>query len=164
MKNEELYEVIGEIDEKYIKDAHSTVKMKSYLVWIKRGAVAACLCLAIGLAILIKMNKQNADDVAGTLMGASEIYPTVMVNGNLYEWRRGRAICSDVPSDSIYYGDIIHVGGQIPAKDCEFVSAFTVSGQIYTISGKSDCVYLRLSTDWMNDKIVVFDIIEYDSN
>ena len=161
MKNEELYDVIGEIDEKYIKDAHHTVKTKSYPLWIKVGAVAACLCLLIGMAFQIKLNKNNPDNVvSGTLMGADEIYPTVMVNGHLYEWRRGEAICGNVPSDSIYYGDIIHADGQIPAKDCEFVSVFTVSGQIYIISGNSDCVYLKLTTDWMNDKIVVFDMIE----
>ena len=48
MTSEKMYEVLGEIDEKYIKEAKETRKKKkmiNYKVW---GAIAACACLAIG--------------------------------------------------------------------------------------------------------------------
>ncbi len=37
MKKEQLYEVLGDIDENYINDAHLTTKKKSRPAWIKWG-------------------------------------------------------------------------------------------------------------------------------
>lgn len=93
------------------------------------------------------------------LMGGTEIYPMVMVEGHLYEWRFGRAI-GGRPSDSVYYGEINHVDGKTPTEDCDFVSVFSVSGQIYTVPGNNDCVYLYLTTDWIENKNVAFDLVE----
>lgn len=47
MKKEQLYEVLGDINENYINDAHKTVQEKSRPAWVKRGAIAACLCLVL---------------------------------------------------------------------------------------------------------------------
>ena len=94
------------------------------------------------------------------LTGGTDIYPTVMVDGKLYEWRKGRAICETVPDDGVYYGEVSYVYGKTPTKDCEFMSVFMVSGQIYTIPGNDELVYLRLTTDlspdWLNEKVVIF--------
>ncbi len=46
MTNEKLYEVLGDINEKYVKEAKEYRKAKK-LVWFKWGAIAACLCLAV---------------------------------------------------------------------------------------------------------------------
>lgn len=37
-----------------------------------------------------------------TLPGADEIYPMVMVEGSLYEWRRGRAVLDNLPDSAEY--------------------------------------------------------------
>lgn len=50
MTNEKLYEVLGDINEKHVKEAGEYRKTKKP-VWLKWGAVAACLCLVVGLAI-----------------------------------------------------------------------------------------------------------------
>ena len=96
------------------------------------------------------------------LTGGTDIYPTVMVEGQLYEWRKGRAICVTVPEDLVYYGEVTYVYGNTPTKDCEFRSVFMVSGQIYTVPGDDELVYLRLTTDltpdWLNDTVVIFDL------
>ena len=47
MKKEQLYEVLGDINENYINDAHKTAKKKSRTVWTKWAAMAACLCLVV---------------------------------------------------------------------------------------------------------------------
>ena len=94
-------------------------------------------------------------------MGDTDIYPTVMVEGHLFEWRFGRAI-GGLPKESLYYGEIVHVDKKIPTDNCEFVSAFSVSGHIYTVPGNTDSVYLQLTTDWMEKKNVAFDITEKD--
>lgn len=103
-------------------------------------------------------NANNPEGADETLLGASEIYPTVMVDGHLYEWRRGKAL-HYLPSDSIYYGEINHIDGKKPTKNCEFVSVFSVSGKIYTVSDNIDYVYLQLTTDWMEETTVIFDLI-----
>jgi len=50
MTNEKLYEVLGDINEKHVKEAREYRKAKKP-AWFKRGAVAACLCFVIGIAI-----------------------------------------------------------------------------------------------------------------
>lgn len=46
MTNEKLYEVLGDIHEKHVKEARECHKTKKP-VWLKWGAMAACLCLLI---------------------------------------------------------------------------------------------------------------------
>ncbi len=59
-----------------------------------------------------------------------------------------------------YYGELIHVEGEMPNNDREFVSVFSVSGQIYTMPQTDTVIYLCLTTDWMEHTVVVFDIVE----
>lgn len=92
-----------------------------------------------------------------TLPGADEIYPTVMVDGEFYEWRKGRAIQDKLPDSSNYEANIEHSNENIPTEDYEFVSTFDVTGEIYTIPDDNSCVYLLISTDWMQESVVVFD-------
>lgn len=65
MKKEEFYEIIGDINENYINDAHKTKKKKSSFVWVKWGAMAACLCLMIVAAFIITPQIQGPEDVDG---------------------------------------------------------------------------------------------------
>ncbi len=54
MKKEQLYEAIGDINEDYIRDAHSSPKKKykANRPLLKWGSLAACLCL-LATAILV---------------------------------------------------------------------------------------------------------------
>ena len=49
MKKEELFNIIGEVDEQKVAAAGMAMntKKKSRPVWVKWGAMAACLCLAV---------------------------------------------------------------------------------------------------------------------
>ena len=47
MKNEKLLEIIGEISEDYISEANPIAKTKRKRPWVKWGALAACLALAV---------------------------------------------------------------------------------------------------------------------
>lgn len=51
MRKEELFEIIGEVDEQKVFAAGITKysKKKANAIWLKWGALAACLCLVIGL-------------------------------------------------------------------------------------------------------------------
>ena len=50
MTNEKLYEILGDINEKHINEARAYHKAKKP-GWVKWGAMAACFCLVVGLAI-----------------------------------------------------------------------------------------------------------------
>ncbi len=153
MKKEQLYEVVGDIDESYVAEARTAVKKKRSFAWLEWVPVAACLCLFIvGFLFWKSMDLQVGGNI---LMGDSDIYPMVMVDGQLYEWHG----CDELPADCVYYGEIKHVEGKTPANDGEFVSWFSVSGQIYTVSGNSDCVYLCVTTEWLTEATVLFDIV-----
>ncbi|MBR4342776.1 MAG: hypothetical protein IKP88_08730 [Lachnospiraceae bacterium] len=132
--------------------------MKKFL-FIFLIALLSCACLSCNSKKGGGNDTNSPEITEGTLLGADEIYPTVMVNGYLYEWRRGRAL-HYLPNDSIYYGDINHIDGKNPEKNCDFVSVFPVSGQIYTVPDNIDYVYLQLTTNWAEEFTVVFDLIE----
>lgn len=54
MKQESLFEVLGDIDECYVSQAHMPARKKGRSVWIKWAAIAACVCLVAAGAICIK--------------------------------------------------------------------------------------------------------------
>lgn len=56
MKKEELFEAIGDINEDYVNDACKESKKKARPIWMKVGALAACLCLVVGLATIFPWN------------------------------------------------------------------------------------------------------------
>ncbi len=164
MTDEKLYEVLGDIDEKHINNARTYHEAKKP-VWVKWVAAAACLCVILiivftlipGTVFRAVKNEINAE---GTLPGALQIYPTVMVNNHLYEWRKGAAIVKELPDDIVLYGNITHAEGNTPQNNCEFVSVFDVAGEIYTVENNSDSVYLKITTEWLDNTIVIFDLVE----
>lgn len=62
MRKEDFAEVLGDINENYIKEAE-TIKKTRKPAWIKWGAMAACLCLVIG-SIMVSQN-QNLVEAPG---------------------------------------------------------------------------------------------------
>ena len=78
MTNERLYEVLGDIHEKHVKEAEEYRKTKRP-VWLKWGAVAACLCLVVGLAIRMAVH-QPAETPNDTVHDEARP-PSLTVNG-----------------------------------------------------------------------------------
>lgn len=60
MKKEEFCQLLGGISESYVKEAWMPQKAKTP-VWIKRGALAACLCLVLGTAFTVPRLMQPSD-------------------------------------------------------------------------------------------------------
>ena len=62
MKKEQLYEVLGDINENYVNDAHMTAKKSAYPVWLKWVAMAACLCLVVyGAFVLPRLQSDSVE-------------------------------------------------------------------------------------------------------
>lgn len=78
MKKEELFNIIGEVDEQKIAAAGMAMnKKKSRPVWVKWGAMAACLCLVVtAFAGLLHQNFQTsgAGDLGGVIGGEGDYY------------------------------------------------------------------------------------------
>lgn len=125
----------------------------------KIPVAAACFCIVIGGIIIWYILQVYPDSTDSTLIGATKIYPTVMVNQELYEWHKGVAICEELPEDSLLYGNIRHTTKETPQNDCEFASVFGAEGQIYTVPDKN-CIYLKLTTSWLNDTIIRFNRVK----
>ena len=124
MNRKNLYRSFNEVDDYILERSESVVHRKKHSIWMKWWAIAACLCFIIIGVTMWNETQIQPDNSTNTLLGADEIYPTIMVQGHLYEWRKGAAICNGLPDDCVYYGELIHVEGERPNNDSEFVSVF----------------------------------------
>ena len=65
MTNEKLYEVLGDINEKYVRAAKEYRKAKKP-IWFKWGAMAACLCLAVfGIFVIQHLGTRSEERRVG---------------------------------------------------------------------------------------------------
>lgn len=148
---------------------HSKVLKKWLLVFM------AILILGIAVYVVYRFfsnrspteskEKEMISDITGipTIPGEDVLYPTVMVDGKLYEWRRGSAIVNTFTKDdtyfltsSDYYGKIKKTEMKNPEADCELSCMFAVEGKIYTVQNE-EYIYLVMTTDWLDNAIVIFD-------
>lgn len=58
MNKEELFEVIAEIEEKHVKTAREPATGKKVPIWVKWGALAACVCVCV-LGVIIRLQASN---------------------------------------------------------------------------------------------------------
>ena len=78
MTGEQLFEIMENIDEKHVVQARNTVKARR-TAWIRWCAVAACLCLAVGLVLPRLKHRDPASD-APTNVGPAETGADVPAN------------------------------------------------------------------------------------
>ena len=68
MTGERLYEAIGELDEKYVKDAREFKKNRRS-AWLKWGAVAACLCVVVSGFVVLGLRDMRNYTMTGGKQG-----------------------------------------------------------------------------------------------
>lgn len=107
MKKEQLYETIGEIDDKYVDDAHKITKKKARNTWIKWSAIAACICFIVvgAFTILPNNNDEIVDDNIATSTVA-DVAPMIFINNILYKQNVKQISYAEMTSDFIYLGKI----------------------------------------------------------
>ena len=75
MTTEELYEILGDIDERCVKEAREYRTSKKR-IWRKWGAIAACLCLlVVGAVVSIRLLREittHPNDIHGSIFIPSE--------------------------------------------------------------------------------------------
>ena len=89
MKSDDLLDAIGEAKDEYVQDVRSTQKKKP--VWVKRLAVAACLCLVLSGAISLLI---RFDFDLGASCGAN---PGTIVDGVYYYHEPHKGVMRYVP-------------------------------------------------------------------
>ena len=106
MKNEKLLDIIGGIDDSLVHNAvHDNVKKKKP-VWVKWGAMAACLCLIVVAIITIPsmLNTQGSDGGGGGTI--ADAPPMVYVNDTLYKQSTKQTSYNQLKDDFVYLGEI----------------------------------------------------------
>lgn len=102
MKKEQLYETLGDINENYIHEAHITKKRST--VWLKWGAIAACLCLMLIGVLVILHNGTGNDSVISS--SVADVAPMVYINNTLYKQSVKQVSYKEKSDDFVYLGII----------------------------------------------------------
>ncbi len=144
MKKEKLYEVLGDINEEYVNEAHMTAKKKSRPVWFKWGTMAACLALVVMVATI----------AMPTMFNNSDTSPAVSTE-NKYE--RGYFYHVDEGAFSTYVGGKVIPEEKLGSKvedvsvtagwrdaEGEWLSSENLRGEVYLIDGVSSDVAVAL--------------------
>lgn len=109
MKKEELFNIIGEVDEQKVTAAGMAMntKKKSRPVWMKWGAMVACLCLVVVGALVVPtlINNTPVGDI-DTPPVVADIAPMVCINGELYRDVSTQISYTELNEETAYLGKI----------------------------------------------------------
>ena len=100
MTNVKLYEVLGDINEKYVSEARVYQKAKKP-IWAKWGAIAACLVLVCVVAIPLFFHNNSV-----TTPGIADAAPMIYVNDTLYKQSTSQTSFNELKDDFVYLGVI----------------------------------------------------------
>ena len=97
MKKEELFNIIGEVDEQKVTAAGMAMNTKktSRPVWMKWGAMVACLCLVVVGALVVP-----------TLINNTPVGDMVCINGELYRDVSTQISYTELNEETAYLGKI----------------------------------------------------------
>ena len=102
MKEKRILNTLEKVDEKYIEDAAPAKQKYKKTAWVRWIAVAACLCLAVGIAVprLIDVFQNKGGDPSQTYDGPDSLVQEIAAlefNGAYYE-------ATDIPEALERYG------------------------------------------------------------
>lgn len=84
MNRKDLYNGFNEVDDDILERSEMNAKKSKRPAWIKWGAMAACLCLVIGIAIPV-LHPKGGPDTQGPYDSPVESIALLYFNGVLYE-------------------------------------------------------------------------------
>ena len=112
MNRKDLYNAVNEVDDEVLERSETASRNKKKPVWLKWGAIAACLCLIVSIAIPL-MSRQPAEipndtNTPGDSPGDGP--SSLVVNGTTYLVSSHLSHSSELPAGFVYAGDA-DVGG-----------------------------------------------------
>lgn len=105
MKEERILSVLGQVDEKYIKEADPMNKTKKKNSWLKWGAAAACLCMVIAGAFTMWPSQSPGGEMVSS-SGVADVAPMVYVNDTLYKQSTKQTSYAELKDDFVYIGKV----------------------------------------------------------
>lgn len=88
-----------------------------------------------------------------TLYGANEINPSTMYKERTYSWSKmGEAL----PDGYHYVGDLKYESSGELKSEFDFIAKFEAEGQVYFNQDNPDCLYVKITTDWIDNSYVIF--------
>ena len=109
MKKEELFNIIGEVDEQKIAAAGMAMNTKKKFrpAWVKWGATAACLCLVVVGALIgpSLISNPPAGDI-DTPPVVADIAPMVCINNTLYKQSAKQISYAELKEEFVYLGEV----------------------------------------------------------
>lgn len=133
MNRKDLYNAINEVDDDILERSESASRSKKKPVWLKWGAIAACLCLVVSIAIPVLF--QQSPDTPHDTMDPSDGPSSLVVNGVSYLISSHLAVSNDLPDGFVHAGEA-SVGG---FENCPYYTNPDMPEWIY--------VYHEVSTD-----------------
>ncbi len=163
----DLLSQLGEVDDELIEDVNNAKPIPAIIkriLPITGGLVAAAVLVITifqtGLVYRIFPVSGNCPVPTSSMTptGSGTAQASIMVHGEIYEWEKmyNQKINIEIPEEWLKYGDIVRVNGEEPQNDCEFVSDFEASGEIYINPENDTEIYLLLNTGWFSKRFVVF--------
>ena len=106
MNAKKFSDAMSELDSKYIDEAFNYKKKAKKPVWVKWGAMAACLCLIVVAIISVPsmLTSQESDGGAGGTI--ADAPPMVYVNDTLYKQSTKQTSYNELKDDFAYLGVI----------------------------------------------------------
>lgn len=101
MNSKKFSEAMSELDSKYVDEAISYNKKAQKPVWVKWGAVAACLALVCVAAICLFPNNDSV-----TTPGIADAAPMIYVNDTLYKQSTSQTSFTELKDNFVYLGVI----------------------------------------------------------
>ena len=142
MKKEKLYEVLGDINEEYVNEAHMTAKKKSRPVWLKWGAMAACLALVVMVAtVSLPMMSDNGNTTPTIEYQDESRYFYDIDSGVFSTYVGGKVIAEDKIGSKIE--DVSVTAGWKNAAG-EWTTNESLRGEVYLIDGVSSDIAVAL--------------------
>ena len=133
MNRKDLYNGFNEVDDDILERSETASRSKKKPVWLKWGAIAACLCLVVSIAIPVLY--QQSPDTPHDTMDPSDGPSSLVVNGVSYLISSHLAVSNDLPDGFVHAGEA-SVGG---FENCPYYTNPDMPEWVY--------VYHEVSTD-----------------
>lgn len=138
MNRKDLYHSFNEVDDDILQRSEAAVSRTSPSVWLKWGALAACLCLifALALPIMLRQSPESPGESISPGIGP----PSLTVSGVRYYVSSYPGISETLPDGFVHTGDAT-VGGNDP---CPYYTNPDIPEWVY--------VYQEVTTDGTLDE------------
>jgi hypothetical protein len=89
------------------------------------------------------------------LAGGDQYFPSLYYEGGYYSWIR--MLYPDILPDGYeQIGSIIHIEDVTPYENFQLAAVFDATGEVYRNEDEPDFLLVRINTDWITDRLVVF--------